>query len=365
MPYCPPPLIAPCTTFVNTLVTAPRSFHAAVATVQVYGVHVTDPAPFLSTIVGTSAALVAIIGGLLVARFVSLDSDQRRSRTVLTDATGRLDVARDRAQAAWQKLLCWEADGFFSRPGVVKAVVDMGVTSADDLMLIAKWRYAATELAPFVAEVAKEAELARETLTGHLHRSDLSWDQFRRNNPSLPKIRWQQAWRYVYEGVVEKLAEAEAARIREAERSMTPAERLVSQIARPSISLRGNYELGPPQTDYRATEERRYDELLAAHAQAEQRVEDYEGELDRLQLEHAEIVRPDVRLWWGAVILIIFTILGVMLPLWVMSTGPRNLASVRWVLYPFIGSLAALIGYIVVYLVQLTRNKRGQPTDST
>ena len=36
----------------------------------------TDPAPFLSTIIGTSATLVAIVGGLLVARLVSLDSDE-------------------------------------------------------------------------------------------------------------------------------------------------------------------------------------------------------------------------------------------------------------------------------------------------
>lgn len=63
-------------------------------------------------------------------------------------------------------------------------------------------------------------------------------------------------------------------------------------------------------------------------------------------------------MWWGVVILIIFAVLGVVVPLGVMATGPHDLAPVRWVFWPFILSLAALIGYIVVYLVQLTRTKR-------
>jgi hypothetical protein len=39
-----------------------------------------DPAPFLSTVILASAAFVAIVGGLLVARFVGLDSDQQTMR---------------------------------------------------------------------------------------------------------------------------------------------------------------------------------------------------------------------------------------------------------------------------------------------
>lgn len=109
----------------------------------------TDPTPFLSTIVATSAALVAIIGGLLVARFVSLDSDQRASRKILTDAAERLEVAKGRAESARQNVLRWEADEFFRRREVVRAVVDTGVTSADELVKMAYWPYAPDELAPF------------------------------------------------------------------------------------------------------------------------------------------------------------------------------------------------------------------------
>jgi hypothetical protein len=90
----------------------------------------TDPAPFLSTIITATAALVAIIGGLLVARFVSLDSEERGSRKILADAADRLALARSRAQSAWQDVLRWEAGKFFRSRTVMKAVVDDGVTSA-------------------------------------------------------------------------------------------------------------------------------------------------------------------------------------------------------------------------------------------
>jgi hypothetical protein len=43
--------------------------------------------------------------------------------------------------------------------------------------------------------------------------------------------------------------------------------------------------------------------------------------------------------------------------MFVMSRGPADLASVRWLVYPFVGALAALILYIVVYLAQLTNRK--------
>ena len=56
-------------------------------------------------------------------------------------------------------------------------------------------------------------------------------------------------------------------------------------------------------------------------------------------------------------ILIAFAIVGVALPAWMMSDGPTNLASVRWLVYPFGGALAILLAYIVVYLVQSNRRE--------
>ena len=112
---------------------------------------------------------------------------------------------------------------------------------------------------------------------------------------------------------------------------------------------------GTSASDYRATAARRRDDLVSAHQRALQQAEDYEGELRRLRQAHADIVRPDGRLWWGVGILIAFAVVGVAVPLWVMGEGPKNLASVRWLFWLFAAALGALLGYIVVYLFQLTR----------
>ena len=332
-----------------------------------------DPAPFLSTIITTSAALVAIIGGLLVARFISLDSDQRASRTILKGARERLELARRRAQAAWGGILRWDAGSFFRTPGVVEAVLDKGVASPDELMRMASWEHEPDELAPFATEVAEEAGRAREAITPRI-RDDVFWSDFRRRCHDLPEIRWPSVWEHVYDGIAKERATAEAAAEEARRRAASAKSAMERQLddmndalirGRQHQALMARVLVPPPPTDYAAIAARRSDDLLANHARAQQQVEDLEAELRRLEQEHTEIVRPDARLWWGVGILIVFTALGVVLPLWVMAADPHDLAPVRWwVFYPFIGSLALLIGYIVVYLVQLTRKKPDQSAAS-
>ena len=101
----------------------------------------------------------------------------------------------------------------------------------------------------------------------------------------------------------------------------------------------------------------RRDDLATAYERAQQRVEDYEEELRRLREEHAEIIRPDKRLWVGVVILASFAGVGVAWPMYVMSTSPADLASVRWFIWPFCVVLAVLIIYVVVYLFNLSRRQ--------
>jgi hypothetical protein len=352
----------------NTLIAAFRSSHLATANPDTSGAHVTiDPTPFLSTVVTTSAALVAIIGGLLVARFVSLDSDQRAGRKILTSARERLELARRRAQAAWTDILRWDADDFFDMPQVVEAVLDQRVTSPAELMRIASWRHEPDELAPFVTEVAGEAGRASEAITARIRSDDMFWRDLRRRCRDLPEIRWPTVWEHVFDGIAKERAAAEKAEEaeEEAKRRAAPPRSAMqrsldlindARTREQQHALMARALVTPPPTDYRAIAARRLDDLRADHARAQQQVEDLEAELRRLEQEHAEIVRPDARMWWGIAILIIFTVLGVLLPLGVMTTGPHDLASVRWVFYPFIGSLTALIAYIVVYLAQLTRS---------
>jgi hypothetical protein len=371
---CPVPLTSPCTTFVNTLITTFRSSHFATAHAKAHGGHVTiDPTPFLSAVVTVSAALVAIIGGLLVAKFVGLDADQRASRKILTDARERLRLAQGRERTAWRAILRSDAGRFFSTPWVIDAIVDEGVVSPAELIRMASWSHDPDELTPFVTEVAEEAGRAREAITPRIRSDDVSWGDFRRRNPDLPEVRWPGAWEHVFGSIAEERDTAEKAEAEARRRAAPPRsamERAADQVNDMGRSIQRQQSfmataaIPRPQTDYAATAARRSDDLLANHTRAQQQVEDLDAELRRVEQDHAEIARPDGRLWWGIGILIVFTILGVVVPLGVMATGPRDLAPVRWVLYPFIGSLVALIVYIVVYLVQLTRNKHDQPTAS-
>ena len=355
-------MTSPCTTFLNILISVFRSSHLAAVRRAASGTHVTiDPSSFLTTVVTTSAALVAIIGGLLVAKFVGLDSDQRASRKIRADAAERLGISRGRAESARQNVLRWEAGQFFRMEEAIRAVVGTGGTSADELMKMAYWPYSPDELAPFIADVVAEAERAREALNGRIDNPGLYWGNFFHINPDLPRIRWPQVWQHVYDSMAREVALAQKAR-----RQAEPRDRPFADIAAASAGLSwiAPVQIPSPGIDDRETAARRYDDLRASDARAQQQVEDLEAELHRIEREHTEIVRPDGRLWSGAGILIVFTILGVALPLGIMATGPHDLAQVRWVLWPFIGSLVVLIGYILGYLVQLTRKKPDQPTTS-
>jgi len=189
---CPVPLTSPCTAVVNTLITTFRSSHFATVHPKASEGHVTvDPTPFLSAVVTVSAALVAIIGGLLVAKFVGLDADQRASRKILTDARERLRLAQGRERTAWRAILRSDAGRFFVTPWVIDAIVDEGVVSPAELIRMASWSHDPDELTPFVTEVADEAGQAREAITPRIRSDDASWSDFRRRNPDLPEVCWR------------------------------------------------------------------------------------------------------------------------------------------------------------------------------
>jgi hypothetical protein len=252
----------------------------------------TDPAPFLSTIILASAGLVAIIGGLLVARFVGLDSDERSNRRVLGDAAGRLASARRRATEARNSLVAFEARDFLKGRGVL-SVIGQGISDLEALRMLDDCPLSDEELRPFVAEVAEEFTRARQALPPRVSAASADdWEHFRRMTPDLPEIRWPRVWEKIFDEIRNEVAKAEAARRRAAARL---SGNLLAGLLDPSAFT-------PPPVrviDQSGTGARRYDELVAADQRAQQRVEDYEDELRRLEEAHKDIVRPDSRLWWG------------------------------------------------------------------
>jgi hypothetical protein len=303
--------------------------------------------------------LAAIVGGLLVARFVSIDSDQRTSRKVLADARERLDAARARAAAAWREILDWDADDFFWSPKVVDAIA-RGVTAPRDLMRLEDWRHNEDDLRPYAEQATGEHRAARDILPPLVTDPDVEWDDFRRSTAGLPPIRWPRVWEHVYEEITIKLAAEAEERWKAVAAAEAPFQYLMESRMSSWDTRAIVRSMVQPIRDATGTSARRHDNLVTAHQVAQQQVQDYEGESRRLQAAHAEIVRPDARLWWGVGIVIVFAAAGVALPLWIMAQGPKDLASVRWLFWLFSAALGSLLAYIIVYLAQLTRAKRSQ-----
>jgi hypothetical protein len=312
----------------------------------------TDPGPFLSTIVAASATLAAIIGGLLVARFVSLDSDQRGSRKVVTDARARLEAARDRSESATLDVVKHDAEAFFRDDGVLREI-ESGTTDADVLVRGRLWEHSMASLQSYVSEVAEEFARARKAFSGRGIAPESTWREFRRLTPELPEIRWPAVWERLHDRFADLAGQA--ARTQQWESGKYGLNSLLPSIL-PSSQTR-QLAAATRSAEGRATNVRRRDDLLARRERAAQQAEDCEGELRRLEQDHREIVRPDSRLWWGVCIVVVFAVVGVALPLWEMSRGNVSLASVRWVFWLFAAALAALIIYIVAYLALLTRRK--------
>src|SRR4051794_13403569 len=92
----------------------------------------TDPTPFLSTAIQTSAGMVAIVGGLLVARFISLESEQQGVDQMIKEDEGRLTVAQKRLQDARHAFHSFEAEDFLDDDDVLGLIAD-GISNVDEL----------------------------------------------------------------------------------------------------------------------------------------------------------------------------------------------------------------------------------------
>jgi hypothetical protein len=300
---------------------------------------VTDPAPFLSTIAASSAGMVAIVGGLLVARFVTLISEQEGAQHLLDDAEARLVIARRRAKEADQRLYDWDVVHFFE-PEVIQAI-GSGTQDIAKLRDIGGYTSLSDEqLASEVSVIAAEFDLARRTLEDLIppeqRNSDdyVKWEEFSRT-VELPEIKWEDVWKSVYGGLF-----------------YTP--RPTSRPLLGNISLPRSV-LVPTVPEYVTQRARRRDGLRANVERTRQQVEDIEGEVVRLRRSREAIVRPK-GLGWGLLVLAVFTIVGVIIPVWLMSRAPKRLTAhlgeiVFWL---FLSGLLALLGYMGTLALRLS-----------
>lgn len=303
---------------------------------------VVDPAPFLSTIAASSAAMVAIVGGLLVARFVTIISEQEGAQQVLDDAKERLSTAQRRAAEAEEKLVDWDVGDFFDRE--VLRAINAGIKGARELKAINRSvRLSDEKIASVVSGVVTEFETARKALPGLIQSASqgarathAGWEDFKAKTPRLPETSWDKVWEIVYIDLL---------------RPPQPRVASGSILANPTLRA----PVVSPVPPYVALDKQRRDALRANLDRAKQQEEDIEGEVGRLQRARETIVRPK-GLGWGLVVLSVFTVVGVIIPVWLMSRAPDRLTphmgeTVFWL---FLVGLLALLGYMGVLALRLS-----------
>lgn len=111
----------------------------------------------------------------------------------------------------------------------------------------------------------------------------------------------------------------------------------------------------PRPREYVVLDVQRRDAMQVDLSRAEQRVEDVEAEVAQLERARDAVVRPK-GLGWGLVVLAVFTVVGVIVPVWLMSRGPKQL-TVRLgeiVFWLFLTGLLLLVGYMSVLAMRLS-----------
>jgi hypothetical protein len=309
-----------------------------------------DPTAFLAAIAGTTAAMVAITGGLLVARFVAIASEQDGADKLVKDATQRLATAQQRLEETREKLHDWDLGDFF-QPTVIRAIKD-GERNLFALRKLADpTALTHDEIYEGFRIIRTELRRAKSVLEGmfadKITQEDyLEWEDFRHvHASSLPVIKWDDVWEIVYIDILEGADEEPSA-----SRSVYDNPAFVAAVPYLMVST-------PPE--YVALNAQRRDAILADLAKAEQRTEDVEGELARLTRERDAIVRPK-GLGSGLTVLAFFTLVGIIAPLWIMSKGPDRLTAHlgEVVFFMFFAGLLALLGHMSWLALRLSVGRR-------
>ena len=307
---------------------------------------VPDPTPFLSTTAGVSATFVAIIGGLLVARFVALDSEQQGAQQSLDNAEGRLDRAGNRTDGARLRLRQWDLEDFLNKE-VIESIGQCN-TDISELRRIRPSSLSDDDLTQGVQATADEFARARTTLremhVGDADAPEDSWQVFKRTWTDAPKLLSDEVWEMVYDELVPPTSSAPGFQTWTGSSLGSPAQDI-------------DWRMLPDIFVHRLQER---NSLSAALDRAEQHQEDLEAEVEELRQARNAIVRPK-GLGTGLAVLIVFTIVGVLIPLFLMSRGPKRLTAhlgevVFWLF--FVG-LAALLSYMTRLALRLSKRRKG------
>jgi hypothetical protein len=329
-------------------------------------VHIADVNWLLSALAQSAAALVAIVGGLLVSRYVSLHAEQQAALRRLSDLVRLQRLATQDADSAQRAVDVDDADALLDDWEVLddlvtsngsgdlvalRTALDGGDHIPDEIL--------AERLDDLLADLKRAAQELNELVPVAEDQDD--WRDFRREHGLRPG--WAVAWEYAYELVtVEKADQAKQERLRR-EAASPSAEGLGSLLR--SVRLP---PLAPPLTAAVVPSFRDRDEtarLTRRRDETRARVATLDAEADLARRHIAETRQPEgFRL--ALLVLTYLSVVGIGVPVVIMANGPLELPV--WlrtvVVAAFASGLLVLLRYLFVYAAYLdeSRGRKSLPT---
>lgn len=284
-----------------------------------------DPGLLLSTVATASAALVAIVGGLLVSRVVSLATERSGLLHRRDDLRSQLDAARRRLEELQARRLQWDADDVLSPYYARLADPEQDAPTLERMITAQGVDRTPEEIQPFLDEVLVDLAAARELLEPAFREGppDFTFREVVRSGVPIPAAK-----RDVYEAAFDQL-------VKENPKPRQPYDSLLASIAPTTSAVSAN--IG-------ATQQMNLDRDLedARHA-----VAGLEAQLEQACLALARVTEPR-GITGGVWVLGYFGAVGTLYPLAIMVAAETVPDWMQWtVVLLFASGVAALLGYVV------------------
>lgn len=307
----------------------------------------------LSALAQASAALIAIVGGLHVSRYVALHAEQQAARRRVEDLTRREKEAEARHTAARKDLDLYYVDDLLESDDVFEVIFakEFEATVADALAAADDDGDDLNQdlLASRLKELSNELHVALQQLYQlvPIAEDQPSWSDFRRVHE--PTIGHRAAWEWMYD----KVCEARGEEARKAESERRKKSPLGSLVGYDSSALLRNIALGNPQlSGLRNVVSSQHE--IAHIASLRGRAEQAEAEVRAVQQERRlasetyEATRQPEGFGLALQVLSLLAILGMAVPVIIMGFSPVTLPP--WARAVVIGGFLIGVGLLLRFL---------------
>lgn len=320
-----------------------------------------SPGDFLAAMAGSTAGMVAIVGGLLVSRFVSIDSEQQGARRLLGDARGRLSRAKTRLAELESSSVRSEADEILDNVEVIGPIW-AGERNLSELRRLSgrSALISDEQLLTHVEAVASELKRAEEHIGARVKANgrnprqlfrDQDWLGFRVDEMRDVAVDRELVWQIVHDATYANLIEEAM----EQERAEYGPNAKLLNLDTPGLMI----PIAPPpfkEGHQRQIEAQERIDRRGEIERVRQQVRDLTDEEQRCINNYYAVERPRGLLYSGLAVLMYYSLVGLVLPLYYLSTEPEDFTpEIKSLLYWFLTGLGALFVYMTRAALRLGR----------